>query len=66
MHYLWSFGAIIFGFCAVAYTFQIVRIFGHLGWAEQRLGPGGTYTVWKIIGIVLIMLGIYNLFNPLI
>jgi hypothetical protein len=25
---------------------------GKMGWAESRLGQGGSYTVWRIIGIL--------------
>jgi len=37
------------------YTEPIVRVFGKMGWAENRLGMGGTYTVWKLIAILLIV-----------
>lgn len=37
------------------YTEPIVRMVGKMGWAEERLGMGGTYTVWKLIAILLIV-----------
>ena len=66
MHILISLGAVLVGFLIEIYTFQIVRIFGHIGWAEQHMGPGGSYTLWRIIGIVTIIAGYYNLRHPLI
>ncbi len=37
------------------YTYQIVQIFGKMSWAERRLGTGGTFTMWKLIAIGLIV-----------
>lgn len=37
------------------YTEAIVRMVGKMSWAENRLGMGGTYTVWKLIAILLIV-----------
>jgi hypothetical protein len=34
------------------WTLSIVRSIGMMGWAENRMGRGGTFTVWKIIGIL--------------
>lgn len=36
------------------YTEPIVRMVGKMNWAENRLGIGGTYTVWKLIAVLLI------------
>ncbi len=35
----------------------LVRTFGHAGWAERLLGAGGSYSVWKLGGIVVMILG---------
>lgn len=35
-------------------TNWFVENFGHSSWAEQYLGGGGTRTMYKILGIVLI------------
>jgi hypothetical protein len=43
------------GIAGVLYAFQIVRIFGHMGWAEERLGSGGSYTAWRLIGLIMIV-----------
>jgi len=37
------------------YTEPIVRIVGKMDWAERRLGPAGTYTVWKLIAVTIIV-----------
>lgn len=37
------------------YTEPIVRMVGKMDWAENRLGMGGTYTVWKLIAVGLIV-----------
>lgn len=33
---------------------QMVHIFGSVSWAEEKLGPAGTYSLWKLIGLMLI------------
>lgn len=42
-------------------AFDIVRIFGHLDWAEKYLGPAGSYVAWRVIGIILIAGAIYGI-----
>ncbi len=37
------------------YTEPIVRMVGKMSWAESRFGMGSTYTVWKLIAILLIV-----------
>jgi hypothetical protein len=51
MPYILGFLAIILGIVAEVYTFRIVHTFGHIDWAEKKLGPGGTYTAWRLMGI---------------
>ncbi|MEI6478181.1 MAG: hypothetical protein WCO52_04305 [bacterium] len=63
MHYLIGIGAILAGVIIEIYCFRIVKIFGHLGWAERRLGPGGTYTAWRLIGIAAILAGYWVIAN---
>lgn len=43
------------GILILKYTEPIVRMVGKMDWAENRLGMGGTYTVWKLIAILLIV-----------
>lgn len=49
------------GLAILVYTYPIVRLFGHLDWAEKYLGPGGTYLAWKLIGLAGILFGFYLL-----
>jgi len=37
------------------YTEPLVRMIGKMSWAENRLGMGGTYTIWKLIAVLLIV-----------
>lgn len=44
-------------------TMKVVRITGKMGWAENRFGEGGTFTVWKWIGILAPLLAIIYFFS---
>ncbi len=57
MNYLYLFLGVSIGLVVMVYTAPIVKIFGHMDWAEQRFGPGGTYTAWKLMGVGLIVAG---------
>lgn len=37
-------------------TEWMIRSFGRIAWAEDKLGSGGTWTFWKILGIIIIFL----------
>jgi hypothetical protein len=43
------------GIAGVIYPFQIVKTFGHMGWAEDKLGSGGSYMAWRLIGVLCII-----------
>ena len=54
--------SILVGILILVYTNYIVDLVGHNAWAEKYLGlgaGGGTYNMWKIIGILVIIAGIY-------
>ena len=38
-------------------TRAIVGFFGHIEWAERKLGGGGTYLIYKTVGIILCIWG---------
>jgi hypothetical protein len=43
----------------------IVRVIGHNAWVDGYLGRGGSYLMWKVIGIVLIILGFLYMLGDL-
>jgi len=45
------------------WTMQIVRWIGKMGWAESSVGRGGTFTIWKIIGIIAPIAAIIYFFS---
>lgn len=45
----------LFGFSLIKYRERIVRFIGKSDWAEQRIGVGGTYTMWQLIGLGFIV-----------
>jgi len=45
------------------WTMYVVRTVGKMGWAEQRVGTGGTFTIWKIIGILAPIAAIIYFFS---
>jgi len=55
----------VIAFFGLGYTYPVVRVFGKMGWAERRFGEGGTYTVWKIIGVAAPFLAIIYFFSGL-
>lgn len=46
------------------YTLKAVRMIGMMGWAESSIGRGGTFAVWKIIGLVAPIIAIVYFFTP--
>ncbi|MFH1855413.1 MAG: hypothetical protein ABH810_03365 [bacterium] len=46
------------------YTLKAVRMIGMMGWAEQSIGRGGTFSVWKVIGILAPIAAIIYFFTP--
>lgn len=49
--------SLIIGIFFLTKTEKIVFNIGHNNIAEKYLGPGGSYTMWRIIGIILIFIG---------
>ncbi len=45
------------GLALIRYAEPIVRSVGHMDWAERTFGVGGSYTVWKIAGGLVMILG---------
>ena len=50
------------------YTVEVTSFTGKVGWAEQYLGGGllaGTYTFWRLVGLVFIILAVLWIFGLL-
>jgi len=59
---------ILLGLAMMRYTVQITNFTGRIDWAEQYLGPGtaaGTYTLWRLVGLGILILGALWLFGLL-
>ena len=54
---LFFLATLIMGIGILKYTLQWVGWVGKSSWAEDKIGVGGTYTMWKLIAIILIILG---------
>jgi small-conductance mechanosensitive channel len=65
MRIFWGMVWILIGFLLIKYSFQIVNFFGKVDWAERHLssGLGGTYFMYKLIGIVVIVFAFLYLFG---
>jgi hypothetical protein len=50
------------GTAFLKYNFQLTKLFGHNSLAERYLGEGGTYSMWKLLGIGLIVAAIIYVF----
>lgn len=44
------------GLLLLKYRERIVYNLGKSEWAEQKLGEGGTYTMWQYIGVGIIVI----------
>jgi hypothetical protein len=57
MRYLLGFVFVIVGALQIWLTSWLIRNFGYVQWAEDKIGNGGTWTFHKASGVILIMLG---------
>jgi hypothetical protein len=63
MRFIWGIVGAVIGFGLIKYSFQIKNFFGDVSWAEQHLGGGGTYTLYKIVGVAVIILSLLYMFG---
>ncbi|OGE81578.1 MAG: hypothetical protein A3H72_03105 [Candidatus Doudnabacteria bacterium RIFCSPLOWO2_02_FULL_48_8] len=63
MRFVWGMVWVVIGFLLIRYNYLLVGFFGHVPWAEQHIGGGGTYTLYKIVGVIVIILGMLYAFN---
>lgn len=48
---------LVIGLGLLRYTLQWVSMVGKNAWAEEHLGMGGSYSLWKLIGVLIIIFG---------
>lgn len=58
MHLVIGFIISVLGFLLIVYRERVKGITGDIGFAEQYLGVGGTYTFLLLVGIVTFMFGL--------
>lgn len=44
------------GFVLIIRTDDVLGFFGRVGWAERNIGPGGSISFYKLLGVVIILL----------
>lgn len=45
------------------WTLAVVRMIGRMGWAEERMGRGATFDIWKLIGVLAPIAAIIYFFS---
>lgn len=63
MQFIWGLAGIIAGIALIWKTYPLVSIFGNINWAERHLGGGGTYTFYKLLGLLIILLSTMQMFG---
>ena len=65
MRIIWGFIGIAIGTLILWKTYPLVGFFGKVPWAEEHLrgGLGGTYFLYKLIGLVTILLSAMYMFK---
>jgi len=53
------------GIAILRYSEPLVRTFGKSSFAEQYLGMGGSYTMWKLIALAVIIVGFLYLLGTI-
>jgi hypothetical protein len=66
MRYVLGLIGIAIGFLLIWKSEWIINNFGRIDWAEQHLGSeGGTRLMWKLIGLLVIILSMLFMFGML-
>ncbi len=52
MNIVWGLVGIVLSFLLIVYRVKINHFIGGIGWAERKLGPGGSYTLLVLIAIL--------------
>lgn len=58
---------VVAGILLIRYSIAITDFFGRVAWAEDHLrgGLAGTYSLYRIVGVVFIILSLLYMFNIL-
>ena len=56
--------AVILALLILKFTEPIVRFFGLSGWAEETFGQGGTYTMYKLLALVIVLIALFYWIPP--
>ena len=51
------------GILFIVYSYPLTQLFGFNSLAERYLGSGGTYTMWKLLGLVVIAGTVWYVFH---
>ncbi len=51
------------GIGLMKYSYPLTQLFGRNTLAERYLGNGGTYTMWKLLGILVIVIAVWYAFK---
>ena len=65
MHFVWGLIGIAIGTMLIWKTYPLVNTFGRIDWAERHLGSGmgGTYLLYKIAGMVIVLFSAMYMFG---
>lgn len=58
LKFFWLAVALGVGYLCMVKSREIVKIVGRSVWAEHKFGPGGSLTLWKIIGLIVAICGL--------
>ncbi len=65
MHIFSGFLGVVIGFLVIKYSVQLTEGLGRIEWAEEHLrgGLAGTYSLYRIAGVVIIILSLLYMFG---
>lgn len=64
MRFFYFILAVVIAILIMKYTDPIVRLIGKNDLAEKYLGMGGTYTMWKLIALAIVLAGLFYWIPP--
>ncbi len=65
MHIFWGIIGTVVGFLLIRYAIPLTENLGRISWAEEHLRGGfaGTYSLYKIVGVIFIILSLLYMFG---